>query len=99
RAGVQVTIGEPVLDASGNATGALRRAQYTETSAVARILAADVEAADGTVLLEKGHDVTDADVNNLIAQGVETIKVRSVLTCATPTGVCASCYGRSMATG
>ena len=31
--------------------------------------------------------------------GITEVKVRSVLTCTTGTGVCAMCYGRSMATG
>src|SRR6185436_5016383 len=35
----------------------------------------------------------------LLAAGISEVKVRSVLTCATGTGVCAMCYGRSMATG
>ena len=34
-----------------------------------------------------------------IEAGVETIKVRSVLTCDSAVGVCAQCYGRSLATG
>ena len=35
----------------------------------------------------------------LAAAGIAEIKVRSVLTCQTPTGVCAKCYGKSMASG
>jgi DNA-directed RNA polymerase subunit beta' len=38
-------------------------------------------------------------IDKLIAAGVETIKVRSVLTCESAVGVCAACYGRSLATG
>ena len=34
-----------------------------------------------------------------LAEGVETIRVRSVLTCDAPIGVCAVCYGVSLATG
>ncbi|MFT4011319.1 MAG: DNA-directed RNA polymerase subunit beta', partial [Nocardioidaceae bacterium] len=31
--------------------------------------------------------------------GIDTVKVRSVLTCDAKTGTCAKCYGRSLATG
>ena len=46
-----------------------------------------------------GEDVGDVLINTLIEAGVETIKVRSVLTCDSAVGVCAHCYGRSLATG
>ena len=41
----------------------------------------------------------DVLINKLVEAGVETIKVRSVLTCDSAVGVCAQCYGRSLATG
>ncbi len=36
---------------------------------------------------------------NIDKSGVETVKVRSVLTCESNKGVCAMCYGRNLATG
>src|SRR5690606_7325840 len=41
----------------------------------------------------------DVLIEKMIAAGVETIKVRSVLTCESRVGTCAKCYGRSLATG
>ena len=38
-------------------------------------------------------------IDELVEAGVAEVKVRSVLTCETATGVCAKCYGRSMASG
>ena len=38
-------------------------------------------------------------VDQLVAAGVETVRVRSVLTCESKLGVCAACYGRSLPTG
>ena len=35
----------------------------------------------------------------LVDDGVDTVKVRSVLTCEAVTGTCAMCYGRSLASG
>ncbi len=46
-----------------------------------------------------GDDVGDVLIDKLVEAGVEHIKVRSVLTCESAVGVCAACYGRSLATG
>ena len=54
---------------------------------------------DGNVIVERGHDLGDPAIDALLAAGIPSVKVRSVLTCASGSGVCAMCYGRSMATG
>ncbi|GAA1479737.1 DNA-directed RNA polymerase subunit beta' [Gordonia sinesedis] len=79
--------------------GTLIRDPHVETSAYARTLAADAVDADGNVIVERGHDLGDPAIEALLNAGITEVKVRSVLTCATGTGVCAMCYGRSMATG
>jgi DNA-directed RNA polymerase subunit beta' len=91
--GVVVTIAELQAD------GSLIRDAHVETSAYARTLAADAVDANGTVVVERGHDLGDPAIDALLAAGITQVKVRSVLTCTTGTGVCATCYGRSMATG
>ena len=54
---------------------------------------------DDTLLVEAGTEI-DEDVANLIDDsGVETIEIRSVLTCETKRGTCAKCYGKNLATG
>ncbi|ACZ29660.1 DNA-directed RNA polymerase, beta' subunit [Xylanimonas cellulosilytica DSM 15894] len=70
-----------------------------QTSIYARTLAVDVANADGTVIAQGGHDAGDAEIEALLAAGVENVKVRSVLTCESRVGTCAKCYGRSLATG
>ncbi|GAB2452070.1 DNA-directed RNA polymerase subunit beta' [Xylanimonas ulmi] len=70
-----------------------------ETSIYARTLAVDVTDADGNVIARGGQDAGDAEIEALLAAGVETVKVRSVLTCESRVGTCAKCYGRSLATG
>lgn len=77
----------------------LIRDENVENSVFARSLAEDAVDAKGTVVAVAGSDVGDVLINELIASGVETIKVRSVLTCESAVGVCAACYGRSLATG
>ncbi|MHB8328950.1 MAG: DNA-directed RNA polymerase subunit beta', partial [Acidimicrobiales bacterium] len=72
---------------------------YLETRAYGRLLAEDATLTDGTVL-ESGTVLDD----ELVAQlrddpGISRIRVRSVLTCESEHGVCAACYGQSLATG
>ena len=43
--------------------------------------------------------MSEERIDALVDAGIESVKVRSVLTCQTPTGVCAKCYGKSMASG
>ncbi len=70
-----------------------------ENSVYARSLAAEAVNEAGEVLAEAGDDVGDVLIDKLVAGGVSSIKVRSVLTCESAVGVCAACYGRSLATG
>jgi DNA-directed RNA polymerase subunit beta' len=79
--------------------GSLVRDAHIETAAYARTLASDAVDAKGNVVVERGHDIGDPAIDALLAAGISEVKVRSVLTCTTGTGVCAMCYGRSMATG
>ena len=81
------------------ADGKAIRAKHVTTAAYARTLATDAVDAKGNVIVERGHDLGDPGIDALVAAGVTEVKVRSVLTCTTGTGVCAVCYGRSMATG
>jgi len=97
--GVAIPLAEAVLDAQGQPTGSYRRAEFVETAATGRFLAADALGADGSVVIEAGVDLGEPEIDMLVVAGVAEIKVRSVMTCDTSTGVCATCYGRSMATG
>ncbi|QPK94241.1 DNA-directed RNA polymerase subunit beta' [Actinomyces sp. zg-332] len=93
RRGLSITIGEK--DAAGNVV----ILDTVETTAFARTLAKDVLNAEGEVLAQAGSDIGDVLINKLIAEGVTQIPVRSVLTCESAAGACATCYGRSLATG
>ena len=85
--------------ATQNAAGEWVRDVNVENSVYARSLAADAVDAKGKVIAEAGADVGDVLLDTLLAAGVNNIKVRSVLTCESAVGVCAVCYGRSLATG
>ncbi|MBI9087647.1 MAG: DNA-directed RNA polymerase subunit beta' [Desulfobacterium sp.] len=51
------------------------------------------------IIVEKGVELGEAMVEKIEAAGVTSVKIRSVLTCKSKTGVCASCYGRDLAYG
>ncbi len=71
--------------------------QDVETSIHGRTLAVDVKDEAGNVLAAAGSDVSDELIEKLFKAGVKEVRVRSVLTCESAIGVCALCYGRSMA--
>ena len=71
--------------------------QDVETSIHGRTLAVDVKDEAGNVLAAAGSDVSDELIEKLFKTGVKEVRVRSVLTCESAIGVCALCYGRSMA--
>jgi DNA-directed RNA polymerase subunit beta' len=78
--------------------GKLTRDDHVETSIYGRILAEEA-AIDGKTVLPAGSDLGDRTIDELINAGISEVKVRSVLTCDSKVGLCATCYGRSMATG
>ena len=92
RQGVRVPIGEESGDK-------VVLSELWETSASGRVLATDVKDADGEIVAEAGSDLTEELTQKLLDAKVTDVKVRSVLTCQTPAGVCAKCYGKSMASG
>ena len=80
--------------------GTLVKHENAETAAYARSSATDVlHPETGEVLAVAGEDLGDVKIGELVAAGIESVKVRSVLTCDAKTGTCAKCYGRSLATG
>jgi DNA-directed RNA polymerase subunit beta' len=64
-----------------------------------RTTAHDILAKDGSVLVAKGRLMDEADVDTITKAGIQEVKIRSVLTCATRNGVCVACYGRDLARG
>ncbi len=51
------------------------------------------------ILIKAGEEITE-DVANAVAESpINSVEIRSVLTCESKRGVCAKCYGRNLATG
>ncbi len=70
-----------------------------ETSLLGRCLTEDAVLTDGTVI-PRNVEIDD-DAMRLLAddEGITRLRVRTVLTCETVSGVCSKCYGRMLATG
>ncbi|MDP9091684.1 MAG: DNA-directed RNA polymerase subunit beta' [Actinomycetota bacterium] len=84
--------------ASAAADGTLVKDVHVETSVYARVLAEDVKVGS-KVIAAAGTDLGDVLIDTLMAANVTEVRVRSVLTCESALGTCASCYGRSLASG
>jgi DNA-directed RNA polymerase subunit beta' len=50
------------------------------------------------VLIEAGEEITEDIVKKIDESPLETIEVRSALTCESDRGICAKCYGHSLST-
>ncbi len=51
------------------------------------------------VLVEAGAEIDDETAKRIEASPVESVEVRSALTCEAKKGICVKCYGRNLATG
>ncbi|MBN1384923.1 MAG: DNA-directed RNA polymerase subunit beta' [Elusimicrobia bacterium] len=51
------------------------------------------------LIVKENKIITVEEAENVKRAGIETIRIRSVLTCETKNGVCAKCYGINLATG
>ncbi len=56
-----------------------------------------VDPATGEIIVAKGELMTLADAGKIVASGIEAVRIRSVLKCELPVGVCAKCYGSNLA--
>ncbi|RKX70763.1 DNA-directed RNA polymerase subunit beta' [candidate division WOR-3 bacterium] len=58
-----------------------------------------VDPVSGEVIVKANEEITDEAALEIENLGIERVMVRSVLTCEAPSGICARCYGRNLATG
>ena len=57
-----------------------------------------VDPTSGELIVVAGDEITEAAVEKIEASPIESVEIRSVLTCESKRGVCAKCYGRNLAT-
>ncbi|MFN2351093.1 MAG: DNA-directed RNA polymerase subunit beta', partial [Kiritimatiellia bacterium] len=53
----------------------------------------------GEVLVHAGNEISEDEADLIERSGVESVRIRSVLTCESRRGVCSKCYGRDLTTG
>jgi len=63
-----------------------------------RTLFHDMKDSKGKVLLKKGERIDTEGLKLIQENKIESVDIRSVVTCTTKEGVCAKCYGRDLAT-
>ena len=65
-----------------------------------RTAAVDIQdPLGGAVLVQAGELIDEVAADQIEMAGVDTVKIRSVLTCESSWGVCGKCYGRDLARG
>jgi DNA-directed RNA polymerase subunit beta' len=65
-----------------------------------RTASADIiDPATGELILAANNLIEEAQAELIEKAGIETVRIRSVLTCDTKIGVCGHCYGRDLARG
>jgi len=64
-----------------------------------RALLEDVfDPISGELIVEAGTMIREEEAQKVEDAGIETVTIRSVLTCESERGVCAQCYGRNLST-
>ena len=55
-----------------------------------------VDPLTGEIIVAAGEEINDAAADRIDASPIESVEIRSVLTCESKKGVCAKCYGRNL---
>ncbi|MCI6643174.1 MAG: DNA-directed RNA polymerase subunit beta', partial [Bacteroidales bacterium] len=56
-----------------------------------------IHPTTGKLIVAAGEEITEDKVEEIEASPIETVEIRSVLTCESRHGVCQKCYGRNLA--
>ena len=57
-----------------------------------------IHPTTGKLIVAAGEEITEAIADEIEASPIESVEIRSVLTCESKHGVCQKCYGRNLAT-
>ena len=57
-----------------------------------------IHPTTGEILVAGGEEITEEVAKKIQDSPIESVEIRSVLTCESKKGVCAKCYGRNLAT-
>ena len=56
-----------------------------------------IDPITNELIMEAGNQITEEIAEKIENTAIESVEIRSVLTCENKTGVCAKCYGRNLA--
>jgi DNA-directed RNA polymerase subunit beta' len=74
--------------------------QPLEERILGRLAAEDIrDPVTGEIIVSWNEEITEDLTKSVVEAGVDRVKIRSVLTCQAPRGVCRACYGRDLARG
>jgi DNA-directed RNA polymerase subunit beta' len=100
-----VVINEPDCGTlRGIATSALKDNEEIIESLYDRILGRTslhdvIDPLSNELIVEAGSEITEDIAKAIEDTTIDTVEIRSVLTCEAKRGVCAKCYGKNLATG
>ena len=57
-----------------------------------------IDPTNGELIVAAGEEINDLAADRINESPIESVEIRSVLTCESKKGVCAKCYGRNLAT-
>ena len=78
---------------SGNTTSPL------EERILGRCPVNDIQDNEDNIIVKSGNIIDETHLDDIKKLELRSMKIRSVLTCETPNGICARCYGRDLARG
>ncbi len=74
--------------------------QSLEERVLGRIAFEDIRHSEsGELIVPAGLEINEVILSHLENAGIESVKIRSALTCQAHRGVCVKCYGRDLARG
>ncbi len=88
----------------GVVTGALKEGEDVKEPLYERILGRVavhdvIDPMTGSVIVPAGEMIDEERADRISDTSIETVEIRSVLTCEAKRGICALCYGRNLTTG
>ncbi len=74
--------------------------QPIEERVLGRLAAEDIrDPVTGEIIVSWNEEINEELTKSIVEAGVDRVRIRSVLTCQSPRGVCRACYGRDLARG
>ncbi len=88
----------------GISVSAIKDGERVQETLVERILGRValydvIDPLSNEVIVKGGEEITEDLAEKIANTAIDSVDIRSVLTCEAPRGVCAKCYGRNLATG